>query len=229
MPKRDHQSTPHSPGSFTPGRHALETKRVDDLQVLTRLEQVMGVVFDALKDINLIQGHQNIAPVEDIEERLKENHKKIEEYLRKIDEPEASQEASLAMGGPGGAGGRSSVDAAISLEEHPLLPKQGGMPIEQISPEWRQEAEGVANLQDKAELQNQLKNKLKNKLAFAMGQVKELQAKLVNKPKMQPMNDLILKYKETLDLKVKPILQEVPELTPAPRRQIEPPRPPGVS
>lgn len=197
-----------------------EKKREDDLNILNKTEQAVSMLLGELQYISELLGHhKQIAKVENLEKKLQKAYKKIQDYLN----PDLGEENKMEM--------NNKQSAGVSLEKHPLLQDMGGMPLEQISPEW-QEMMNESKIQDKAELQNQLRNKLKNKLDLAMKLVSKLQNRLkaTSKPQLQPINQLVIKYKETLDLKVKPILEQVPKPAPAPEPTPRPvPKPSGPS
>lgn len=212
--KSDEQNKGNSMGFM---RDLEEKKREDDLNLLSKTEQAVSMLLSELQYISELLGHnKQIAKVENLEKKLEAAYKKIQDYLN----PDLGEENKLSAGS-----NKASND--LPLEKHPLLQDMGGMPLEQISPEW-QEMMKESKIQDKAELQNQLRNKLKNKLDLAMKLVNKLQNKLkaTSKPQLQPLNQFVVKYKETLDLKVKPILEETPKPAPAPR-EAPLPRPPS--
>lgn len=161
---------------------------------------------------------KNVAKVEDRDAKLEAIRQRIEKLLSP-GSPEEKQ--NLRMGGSNKASG-------ISLEEHPLLPKTGGMPLEidQIPPEWRGE---LGKIQDQAELQNQLKKKLQAKLQHTLKAVNKL--KNTMKPKSQPKlrntnaNKMLVKFNQTLEQKEKLILRVQQKLELEETPKFIPPRP----
>ncbi len=127
-------------------------KRDDDLQLLTTIEkQVQGVLGEVQYITETIDTHKKIAPVEDIEAKIKESYKKIKKLMNS-----ENVDPSIAL--EGNANRRTS--GGIDVEKNPLIKEMGGMPLENISSEWREQIEG--KILDKAELQNLVNKKLKN-------------------------------------------------------------------
>lgn len=226
------KSSETSPPSFVGYKSSGEAHaRKDELKRLNAANQIISVVLGELQYIQELMGLDKIAPVEDIEEKIKRSQKKIQESLYRYEQGEhleqgQSQEQSL-----------NNQAASVPIEQHPFLEDMGGMPLEMdnLDKEFLKEL-GITEMQDKAEMQNQIKNKLKDKLKntlkFAAKLSAKLQNDLKNQPKYQPAlkqaNELVVKYKLALEsLKNKPILKpEAPVYTP---RSTPVPRPPGMS
>lgn len=192
--------------------------REEDLNRLKAADQLINVVLGEMQYINKLLGHHaQIAPVENIQQKIEAAYKRINDNINKR---EQALEQGLESGSP--------QDSGPSVEKHPLLPELGGMNLDwdKMDKEWM-EALGIDNLQDQAEVQNQIKEKLQNRIKNALKLASKLQNKIRNQPAFKPVqkqvNDLVVKYKMTLDdLKNKPILQpQAPEYRPAP----PPPRP----
>ncbi len=182
-------------------------KRDDDLQLLTTIEkQVQGVLGEVQYITETIETHKKVAPIENIEAKIKESYEKI----KKLMNPE-NADPNMALEGE--ANRRTS--GGINVEKNPLIKEMGGMPLENISDEWREKIEGEKIL-DKAELENLVNKKLKNRAELA----NKLKAKnrLKSQPKMRVGQQITPKFtkiqmKETL----KYILREEPKPMPAPK------------
>lgn len=188
-------------------------KREDDLQLLTIIEkQVQGVLGEVQYIAETIETHKKVAPVEDIEAKIKKSYEKI----KKLMNPE-NADPNLAE-----TNANRRTSGGIDVEQNPLIKEMGGMPLEDISPEWREQIEG--KLLDKSELENLVNNKLKNRVELA----NKLKAK--NKPTAQPKlragQQITPKFKKIQET-LKYILKEAPE-PPAPApKPLSVPRPPG--
>lgn len=191
-------------------------KRVDDLQLLTIIEkQVQGVLGEVQYIAETIETHKKVSPVEDIEVKIKKSYEKI----KKLMNPE-NADPNMAL--EGDANRRTS--GGINVEQNPLIKEMGGMPLEDISSEWREQIEG--KILDKAELENLVNNKLKNRVELA--NKLKAQNKLKSQPKMRIGQEITPKFKK-LQETLKYILREAPEPPkPAPAPQPLPTlRPPG--
>jgi hypothetical protein len=148
-------------------KEAEEEDKKDDLFLKGVDQQVSGVLGE-VQYITQIIGDNKVAPVENIDGKIKKSIKKIKDLM----DPEYEQNPDMAVD----AANRSSNDGiSLDLEKNPLLNEMGGMPLEDISPEWKElldtqtldkaELENLVNkkLKDKVEQANELKNKLKAK------------------------------------------------------------------
>jgi len=194
----------------------------EEMKRLQAASQLIGGVLGELHDIQELIGLNEVAEVENLEEKIKKGYEKIQEYLTRYEQgPEQEQGQQASRSGD-----------SIPLEAHPELQDMGGMPLEldKLDKEFLKEL-GITDTQDKAEMQNQIKkklqNRLKNALKFASKLQNDLKAQPAYRPVVKQANELVIKYKLDLeDLKKKPVLQpEAPEYTPtyAPK-----PRPPGM-
>jgi len=194
-------------------RELEDQKREDHLNLLTEAEREVSQLFGILQRVSELIGHQDIAPVENIDKKLEEAYKKIHAYLN----PKEGVEASEALG--------KKQQSGISLEKHPLLEEMGGMPLEQISPEWGELLSDEKSTLDKAEVENKLKNKLKQKHALMNKLQNEL--KLKSQPKFQPavkkINELVYQYTEKL--KERPVIRQALELELKEEPKFVPPKP----
>ena len=181
-------------------------KRDDDLQLLTTIEkQVQGVLGEVQYITETIDTHKKIAPVEDIEAKIKESYKKIKKLMNS-----ENVDPSIAL--EGNANRRTS--GGIDVEKNPLIKEMGGMPLENISSEWREQIEG--KILDKAELENLVNKKLKNRAKLA-NQLKE-KNKLKSQPKMRVGQQITPKFKKIqMQETLKYILKEEPKPIPAPK------------
>jgi hypothetical protein len=190
-------------------------KRDDDLQLLTIIEkQVQGVLGEVQYIAETIETHKKVAPVEDVEAKIKKSYEKI----KKLMNPE-NADPNMAL--EGDANRRTS--GGIDVEQNPLIKEMGGMPLEDISPEWREQVEG--KILDKAELENLVNNKLKNRVELA----NKLKAKnkLKSQPKMRAGQQMMPQFKKIQET-IKYILKNAPEPQPAPApKPTTVPRPPG--
>jgi hypothetical protein len=186
-------------------------KRDDDLQLLTTIEkQVQGVLGEVQYITETIDTHKKIAPVEDIEAKIKESYKKIKKLMNS-----ENVDPSIAL--EGNANRRTS--GGIDVEKNPLIKEMGGMPLENISSEWREQIEG--KILDKAELENLVNKKLKNRAKLA-NQLKE-KNKLKSQPKMRAGQQITPKFKKIqMQETLKYILKEEPKPIPAPKPPLVP-------
>jgi len=191
-------------------------KRDSELQLLTDIEkQVQGVLGKVQYIAETIDTHKKVAPVEDVEAKIKKAYEDIKKLMNPENaDPNMSLEANANRRTSGG----------INVEQNPLIKEMGGMPLEDISPEWREQIEG--QILDKAELENLVNKKLKNRVELA----NKLKAKnkLKSQPKMRIGQQITPKFqqiKKTLEY----IFREAPkppEPAPAPKPMTVP-RPPG--
>ena len=190
-------------------------KRDDHLQLLSTIEkQVQGVLGEVQYIVETIKTHKKVAPVEDIEAKIKKSYQKIKQLMN----PE-NADPNMAL--EGDANRRTS--GGIDVEKNPLIKEMGGMPLEEISSEWREQVEG--EILDKTELENLVNNKLKNRVELA----NKLQAKnkLKSQPKMR-MGQQIVPHFKRIQQTIKYILKNAPEPQPVPApRPNTVPRPPG--
>lgn len=187
-----------------------ETIKEEELSRLKAADQLINVVLGEMQYINKLLGHRKIAPVEDLPEKIDAAYQRINNYINKKQQTleHGTEPENEAKSGP-------------PLEKHPLLPELGGMNLEwdKLDKEWMKDL-GVENIQDKTEMQNKIKEKLQNRIKNALKMAAKLQNKIKNKPGFKPVqkqvNELVVKYKLTLDdLKNKPILKpEAPEYRP---------------
>lgn len=184
-------------------------------------EELYNGVFKALGEMNYIGkllGHQKIATVKDLKQKIEAAHQRIEKYLapQALEAPGAAEEAKA---------GRRQGDE-IPIEKHPLLADLGGMALEidKLDRAWAEELGLLEskNVLDKAELQNQIKNKLQAKLKQALELNNRLRQRLANTPQpklkeaAKHVNKMVVKYEETLKLLKRPILQpEAPRERPS--------------
>lgn len=195
-----------------------ETVREEDLNRLKAADDLINIVLGEMQYIGKLMGHRKIAPVEDIQQKVDAAYKRIHDYINRKGQAleQGTEPQQDSKSGP-------------ELEKHPLLPELGGMNLEwdKMDKEWMKELGLDDNIQDKAEMQNQVKEKLQNKIKNALKLANKMQHKIKNKPGFKPVqkqvNELVMKYKLTLDdLKNKPMLKpEAPEYTP----KFVPPRP----
>lgn len=219
----DHDQEVKTPG--TSGIMGFQIKREEaekeeDLSRLKAADSLINIVLGEMQYIGKLMGHRKIAPVEDLEQKVKAAYDRINNHINK-------REKALEQGveEPG-----QEAKSGPPLEKHPLLPELGGMNLEweKMDREWMKEL-GVENVQDKTEMENKIKEKLQNRIKNALKMANKLQQKIRNKPAFRPVqkqvNQLVAKYKLTLEeLKNKPILKpEAPEYRP----KVAPPRPQG--
>lgn len=188
-----------------------EAIRDEDLTRLKAADDLINVVLGEIQYIGKLMGHRKIAPVEDIQQKIQAAYKRIDDYInRKGQVLEQGVES------------QQEVKSGPDFEKHPLLPELGGMNLEwdKMDKEWMKELGLDEKIQDKAEVENKVKEKLKNRIKNALKLANKLQNKIKNKPSFKPVqkqvNDLVMKYKLTLEeLKNKPILKpEAPEYRP---------------
>ncbi len=192
----------------------LAQQRQDDLNLLTSIErQTQGVLGQIQFIAEIITTHKEVAPVENVNEKIRAAYEKIKNLLDP--KQEANHGAELE------ADQRSGV--AINLEKNPLVEDLGGMPLEVISPEWQQVVEG--QVLDKTELANLVNKKLKSRLDLA----NKLRARNQPKHQAKPKQAITPKFKD-IQKTVKYIIKEIPP-APQPQPRIEPPprpRPGGM-
>ncbi len=188
----------------------IEQQKKQDDQLLSAInKEVQGVLGQLQYISELLETNKNIGPVEDLNQKIKAAYEKIKALLNPENNLNAGLEAT-----PGGAAG-------VSVEKNPLIKEMGGMPLDVISPEWRDVIEG--QILDKAELENLINHKLKARVELA----NKLKAKnkLTHQPKLKPAQPLLPKFKK-LQETLKYIIKEIPPPPkPAPTPSIPPPRP----
>lgn len=189
-----------------------EQKREQDLNLLTTIEkQVQGVLSEVQYIAETLETNKNVAPIENLNEKIKASYKKIKAYLNLEVSPEQDMNLQANQRSIGG----------IQVESNPFVKEMGGMPIETISSEWNELIEG--EMLDKAELENLVNKKLKDRVELA-NRLK-LQNRLAAQPKLkvgQPLTPKFNKIQNTL----KYILKEIPPPPkPTPSRTIPAPRP----
>lgn len=189
----------------------------EEMKRLQAASVFIGGVFGELHYIQELISLNAVAPVENLEDKIKASYAKIQKHLNQYENTEALEE---------GVRTKMSHDS-IPLEAHPELMDMGGMPLEldKLDKEFLEEL-GLNNLQDKAEMENQLRNKLQNRLKLAAKLQNDLKNQPKNRPTAKNANELVVKYKMAMeDLKKRPVLQpEAPDYTP---HYTPKPRPPG--
>lgn len=180
----------------------------EEMKRLKAANQFIGGVFGELLNIQeLVSLNGRVAPVENLEERIKRSYEKIQKYLNQYEHGETLEQGQQA---------KMSGDS-IPLESHPELQDMGGMPLEldKIDREFLEEL-GLDNVQDKTEIENQLKAKLQNRLKLAAKLQNDLKNQPKNRPAAKQANELVVKYKMAMDeMKKKPVLKpEAPDYTP---------------
>lgn len=200
-----------------------DSARREDMRRLKAADQLLSKILEQVHYIGKLQAEQKVAPVENIKERIEKASRKLYDYMNR---PENSEEKTLTAG----AEQQQPSGDNIPIEKHPLLQDMGGMPLEldNLDKEFM-DALGLNNALDKTELQNQIKNKLENKLKMLNKLKAEIKHKVKSQPAYKPaqkqVNDLVIKYKLTLDeLKKKPVLQPEPELKYQPAPKWTPPK-----
>lgn len=180
-----------------------------DLYVLNKVESEVQGVLGALQRIaELVKTNKKKPAVEDLHQKILAEYKKIQAYLSP--DKDASNQQNLENN-------KQSV-GGIELEKNPLIQEMGGMPLEVVSPEWRELTD--EKFLDKAELENLVNKKLKERVDLA----NKLKAKnkLKQAPKLSaPSPALTPKYQQKIQNTLKYILKEIPApapaFTPAPR------------
>jgi hypothetical protein len=203
------------PPSIALMKNFEEQKREDDLNLLSIIDkQVQGVLGELQYIAEILETNKNVAPVENLNTKIKAAYEKIKAYL----DPNTNLEQVMAI-----EANRRTV-GGIQLEQNPLVKDMGGLPLEVISSEWSQVVAG--KILDKAELENLVNKKLKDRVELA-NRLK-LQHKLSNQPKMKIGHAITPKFKKIQNT-VKYILKEMPPPPkPTPARVITPPRPYGL-
>ncbi len=180
----------------------------DEMKRLQAANQFIGGVFGELHNIQELVSLNAVAPVENLEEKIKKGYEKIQKHLNQYEKGESLEQGQQA---------KQSSDS-IPLEAHPELQDMGGMPLEldKLDQEFL-DALGLSdNIQDKSEIENKLKEKLQNRLKLAAKLQNDLKAQPKNKPVAKQANELVVKYRMAMDdMKKKPVLQpEAPDYSP---------------
>lgn len=203
----------------------IDKARQDDLRRLKSFDSFIGKILEQVHYINKLKDEQKIAEVENIKERIDRAARKLNDYMN---QPEETLDQSAGVEQSNQAGGPD-----LPIEKHPLLPDMGGMPMEldSLDQAFLNEIMGTDPSLDRTEIQNQIKNKLEAKLKLLNKLKAEIKFKAKNQPSYKPVqkqvNELVMKYKMTLDdMKKRPVLE--PE-KPQPRPTFTPPtlRPQG--
>lgn len=192
---------------------AVERQKREDDQLLSQIAtEVQGVLGEIQYISELLEMNKNVAPVEDLAQKIKASYQKIKNLL----EAGSSLEAGL--------GENNRNTGGLNLEKNPLVEEMGGMPLETISAEWREIIEGA--ILDKAELENLVNKKLKDRVELA--NKLKLKNKLTNQPKLKIGQPLTPKFKK-IQQALKYIIKEIPP-APAPKYvpSVPPPRPHGM-
>ena len=155
-------------------KEAEEQDKRDNL-FLSAIDQPVAGVLSEVQYISQIIGDNKVTPVENINAKIQKAIKKIQDLMN----PAYDQNPDMALDS---ANQNANDGINIQLEQNPLLNEMGGMPLEDISPEWSELIESP--VLDKTELENLVNKKLKDKVE----QASELQNKL--KLKSQPSNKL---------------------------------------
>lgn len=206
------------PGAHSPSlgfaKNFEDQKREDDLKLLTTVErQTQGVLRELQYIAEILEANKNIAPVENLNEKIKAAYEKIKAYL----DPHVDLEQVMALEA------NSRTVSGLDLEQNPLVKDMGGLPLETISSEWSQMKDN--KILDRAELKNLVNKKLKDRVELA-NRLK-LQNKLTNQPKMKASPPLTPKFQKIQNT-LKYILKEMPPPpTPTPKHTVAPPRPYG--
>lgn len=192
-------------------KDAEEQAKRDNL-FLNNLEGQIDKVLSKIQYISQIIGENQVAPVENVRAKIQKAIKEIKDLMN----PEY-QDPGMAIE----AANRSANDGLnLNLEKNPLLNEMGGMPLEDISPEWNELLEG--QVLDKAELENLVNKKLKDKIEQANKLKNELKAKnrLTNQPKPKSAPKYTPKFEKDIKNTIKYIIKEMPPPpapAPAPR------------
>ncbi len=162
--------------------------------------QVQGALGAVQRIAEMLETNKTVAPIEDLPEKIRAEYKIIKDCL----DPERSADNTLqANGNRRSAGG-------IQVEANPLIKEMGGMPIENISAEWKDIA---GDILDKTELENLINKKLKDRVDLA----NKLKNRLKAQPKLKPGQQLTPKFHKIQNT-LKYILKEIPRPdAPAPR------------
>ncbi len=195
-------------GMFTQ-KEAEEQDKRDELFLSGVDGQVRGVLGE-VQYITQIIGDNKVAPVENIDGKIKKAIKKIKDLMN----PEYEQSPDMAVD----AANRSSNDGInLELEKNPLLNEMGGMPLEDISPEWKELLDNQTT--DKAELENLVNKKLKEKVEQANELKNKLKARnrATNKLQQKSAPKFTPKFQK-IQQAMKYIIKEMPPPpAPAPR------------
>lgn len=197
-------------GMFTQ-KEAEEQDKRDEL-FLTGVDGQVSGVLSEVQYITQIIGDNKVAPVENIDGKIKKAIKKIKDLMN----PEYEQNPDMAVD----AANRSSNDGInLELEKNPLLNEMGGMPLEDISPEWKELLD--TQTLDKAELENLVNKKLKEKVEQANELKNKLKAKnrATNKLQQKSAPKFTPKFQK-IQQAMKYIIKEMPPPpapAPAPR------------
>jgi hypothetical protein len=193
--------------NFPSMKEYQEQKSEEELNLLTNVErQVQGVLGEVQYIVEIVETNKKIAPVEDIEGKIKAAQRKIDAYLSLSNDADPSivQEQS-----------NRRTSGGLDVEQNPLIKEMGGLPPEVISPEWREESQ--EKMLDKTELENKAQKKLKDRAELT----NKLRNRLAAKPKAAPkITPKFAQAKPTVKLIERPA---PPAPAPAPKRT--PPRP----
>ena len=173
-------------------------KKEDDLYLLSGIEKQVAGVLSEVQYIRQVIGDNKVAPVENINAKIQKSIKKIRELM----DPRNDNDPNMAVEA---ANQQSNDGLNLNLEKNPLLNEMGGMPLEDISPEWSELIEGQPL--DKAELENMVNNKLKNRVELA--NKLKLQNRLTNQPKLKAGAQITPKF-EKIQQTMKYIIKEMP-------------------
>lgn len=206
---------------------AKEEIREENLNRFKAADNIISAILRLMQYINGKMGLNEIGPVENLEQKIKDAMDEIDRYI-------ARNEQSIENGSDPNAEQESGPD----LLEHPGLEAMGGMmDWKLINKEWKDADEaGVEKLQDKAELENKLKakaklkneitNKVKNQLKMKLGHAMKMTKAFSPGPTPgsggpAPAPAVTVKYELKLEA-LKPLL-EMP--APAPRPEAPAPLP----
>lgn len=196
---------------FLSGKEAEEQEKKEDLFLSGVAKQVEGVLGE-VQYISQIIGDNKVTPVENVNAKIQKSIRKIQDLMN----PQYEQDPNMALDA---ANKRSNDGLNLNLEKNPLLNEMGGMPLEDISPEWNELIEG--QVLDKAELENLVNKKLKDKVEQANELKNQLKAR--NRPTSQPKLKAAAKFTpkfEKIKQAMKYIMKEMPPPpapAPAPR------------
>lgn len=205
----------------------LEEKALkEDMRRIKAYDQSIAKILEQVHYIGKLQDEQkNVAEVENIKEKIDRASRKLNDYLSRP-ENEADESLEAAPSQPQGGG--------PELDEHPLLPKNVGLPLtpDNMDPEFLEAISENTGITDRAEIQNQIKNKLDKKLK----NVNDIKNKLKLEAKSKPAFKPALKHAEKLEyqfrlaiekLKLKPMVPPPRYVPPAPAPSAPRPRPQG--
>lgn len=182
-------------------KEAEEQEKRDELFLSGVSKQVEGVLSE-VQYISQIIGDNKVVPVENINAKIQKSINKIKDLM----DPRYEQDPDRALDS---AHQRSNDGMNLDLEKNPLLNEMGGMPLEDISPEWNELID--RQVLDKTELENLVNKKLKDKIEQA-NQLKN-QMKLRNRPASQPKLKAAAKFTpkfEKIKQAMKYIIKEMP-------------------